>query len=97
MLLSVARLGDDAYGAAVRRDVSARMGREYSVGAMYTTLQRLEDKGLLRSWMGEPTAVRGGRARRWFRITAPGMHVLERARGERNALWSGVDLRPRSA
>ncbi|HVE77550.1 MAG TPA: PadR family transcriptional regulator [Gemmatimonadaceae bacterium] len=95
VLLSVARLGDDAYGGSVRRDVSQRAGHDYSVGAVYTTLQRLEDKGFLRSWMGEPTPVRGGRARRCFRVTATGARALERAREVRNALWRGVDPEPR--
>jgi PadR family transcriptional regulator PadR len=92
VLLSVARLADGAYGASVRRDVSARTGRDYSIGAVYTTLQRLEDKRLLRSRMGEPTAQRGGRARRWYRLTASGARALEQAQAQRNALWSGVKL-----
>ena len=60
-LLAVARLGEDAYGLAVRRDLSQRTGRDHSVGAVYTTLQRLEDKGLLTSRASEPLPVRGGR------------------------------------
>ena len=95
VLLSVARLGDDAYGGSVRRDVSRRAGHDYSVGAVYVTLQRLEDKGFVRSWMGEPTPVRGGRARRCFRLTASGAQVLERARKVRDALWRGVNPEPR--
>jgi PadR family transcriptional regulator, regulatory protein PadR len=97
VLLSVARRGDDAYGASVRRDVSARSGYDYSVGAMYTTLQRLEDKGFLRSGTGAPSAIRGGRSKRWYRLTASGAQILQRARGLRNALWSGVNLGPRTA
>jgi PadR family transcriptional regulator PadR len=97
VLLSVARLGDAAYGASVRRDVSVRLRRDYSVGAMYTTLQRLEDKGLLRSDTSEPMAVRGGRARRCFHPTASGVRALHRARGEHAALWVGVHLGQGSA
>ena len=89
-LLCVARLGDGAYGASVRRGLSERAGRDYSVGAVYTTLQRLEDKGLIASGMSEPTAVRGGRAKRCFRLTADGVRALAHEREMRAALWKGV-------
>ena len=92
ILLAVARLGDDAYGAAVRRDVSARRGHEYSVGAVHTALQRLEDKGLVVSWMGEPLPVRGGRARRYYRLTAAGVEALDQARTAVLRLWQLPDL-----
>jgi DNA-binding PadR family transcriptional regulator len=82
VLVAVARLGDDAYGASVRREVSERSGRERSVGAVYTTLDRLEDKGLVRSWRSEPTPVRGGRARRCFEVTAAGQRALRAARDD---------------
>jgi DNA-binding PadR family transcriptional regulator len=59
-LLAVARLADDAYGLAVRQDLQERTGRDYSVGAVYTTLQRLEDKGFLTSYASEPLPVRPG-------------------------------------
>ena len=94
-LLAVARLGDDAYGLAVRRELLDRTGRDYSVGAVYTTLQRLEDKGLLASHASEPLPVRGGRSRRHFRLTAAGMRALRDAQRESAALWNGVRiLRP---
>src|SRR5205085_1344090 len=60
VLLSLVRLGPDAYGAAVRREIEARAGRELSISAVYTTLERLEQKGYVRSWVGEPTTPRGG-------------------------------------
>ncbi len=90
VLLSVARNGDDAYGAVVRRDLSARANRDYAVGAIYTTLQRLEDKALVSSEMSEPTAVRGGRAKRCYRVTAAGSKALRRARELSSAMWKGV-------
>ena len=95
-LLSVLRLGGDAYGAEIRRDLSERSGRDYSVGGIYTTLQRLEDKGLLRSSMSEPTAVRGGRAKRLFRITALGERAVRQQRELKIALWQDADLKLRS-
>ncbi|MEP6492138.1 MAG: PadR family transcriptional regulator [bacterium] len=89
-LLTVARLGHDAYGASIRRDLSARAERDYAVGAIYTTMQRLEDKRLVTSSMSEPTAVRGGRAKRCFRLTALGGRVLAQQRQMKEALWKGV-------
>jgi DNA-binding PadR family transcriptional regulator len=82
VLVAVARLGEDAYGATVRRELSERAGRDYSVGAVYTTLDRLEGKGLVRSWRSDPTPVRGGRARRCFELTAAGRRALSASRDD---------------
>lgn len=90
VLLSVVRLGDDAYGLAVRRDVSKRIAHDYSVGAIYTTLQRLEDKGLVRTWTSEPLPVRGGRARKHFRVTSAGKRALREAERRATAVWAGI-------
>jgi DNA-binding PadR family transcriptional regulator len=79
VLLAVARLGDNAYGMTVRREIAARTGRELSLGAVYTTLDRLERKGYVRSAAGEPTAEREGRGRRLFRIEAAGEAALTAA------------------
>jgi DNA-binding PadR family transcriptional regulator len=92
-LLTVARLGDDAYGLAVRHDLSERAGRDYSVGAIYTTLQRLEDKGLLTSRMSEPLPVRGGRSRRHFRVTGAGARAIRDAERQAASMWAGVGTR----
>jgi DNA-binding PadR family transcriptional regulator len=96
VLLAVARLKDEAFGLAVRRDVSDRTGREYSVGAIYTTLQRLEDKGFLTSRATDPLPVRGGRSRRQFVMTAAGQKALRHAQQVATSVWSGVraSLRP---
>ena len=98
-LLAVARLGDDAYGLAVRRDVSAQAAHDYSVGAIYTTLQRLEDKGLLTSHASEPLPVRGGRSRRHFKITGAGARAIRDAERHAKSMWAGVgtNMRPRTA
>jgi DNA-binding PadR family transcriptional regulator len=87
VLLSVVELGDEAYGAEIRRDVSSRLGRDYSVGAIYATLQRLEDRGLLRSAESDPLPVRGGRARRYFRVTPAGKLALKRSVESRMRVW----------
>lgn len=98
-LLAVARLGDDAYGFAVRRDLTARTGRDYSVGAVYTTLHRLEDKSLVTSRTSAPLPVRGGRSRRLFSLTAAGTHALRAAERHAASIWEGVGtaVRPEPA
>jgi len=99
VILAVARLGDEAYGLAVRRDLSARTGRDYSVGAIYTTLERLETKGYVSSRMAAPLAKRGGRSRRQFRITASGHRAIVRAELAARQVWAGVGgfLNPETA
>ncbi|MEP6622439.1 MAG: helix-turn-helix transcriptional regulator [bacterium] len=90
-LLAVARLADEAYGNAVRHDLSDRAARDYSVGAIYTTLQRLETKGLLTSRASEPLPVRGGRSRRLFSVTAAGARAIRDARQQAVAMWAGIE------
>lgn len=76
VLLAVMRLGSNAYGMTVRREIEETTGRDISIGAVYATLGRLESKGFVRSYTGEPTAERGGRAKRYFRMTAEGKGAL---------------------
>lgn len=92
VLLAVARLGDDGYGVTIRREIEERAEREVSVGAVYATLSRLEDKGMLSSWEGDPEARRGGRARRHYRLEPDGARALRAARGMMDRMWDGVDL-----
>ncbi|MFC5864946.1 PadR family transcriptional regulator [Acidicapsa dinghuensis] len=72
ILTAAASLGEEAYGAAIRAGIEEATGRVCSIGALYTTIDRLEGKGLITSWMGEATAERGGRAKRMVRLTAAG-------------------------
>lgn len=90
ILLAVSRLGDAAYGLTVRDDISVRTGHDYSVGAVYTTLQRLEEKRLVSSRMSDPLPIRGGRARREFRVTAAGEKALRDARRIATSVWAGA-------
>lgn len=76
VLLALVHLGSNAYGVTVRREIVQRTGRDISIGAIYTTLQRLESKGYVSSAVGEPTAERGGRAKRIFRLEANGRRAL---------------------
>ena len=75
LLTAAARLGDDAYGAAIREQIEEATGRRCSIGALYTTLDRLEKKGLLKTWMGEATPQRGGRAKRMVSVTTKGVQA----------------------
>jgi DNA-binding PadR family transcriptional regulator len=96
LLLALLRLGGESYGAAVRAEILATTGRSVTPGAIYPTLDRLETRGLLTSAMGEPTAERGGRARRRFRVTPAGLREVRRSWSQTAALADGVAaLEPR--
>jgi PadR family transcriptional regulator len=90
VLLAILRLGLNAYGVPIRHDLSERLGRPVSVGAIYTTLERLEAKGFVSSWTGGATAERGGRAKRFYRVEAPGLRALDAARATTRNLWAGI-------
>lgn len=77
LLTAAARLGDEAYGAAIRQEIEMSTGRRCSIGALYTTLDRLEAKGLVKTWMGDATPQRGGRAKRRVRVTATGIEAAK--------------------
>lgn len=76
VLAAVLRLGEGAYGASVRRTIESETTRSISIGAVYTTLRRLQKKGYVSAWMGEPTPERGGRAKRFFRVESAGRTAL---------------------
>src|SRR5438128_6549339 len=77
LLTAAVRLGEDAYGAAIRQEIEVTTERRCSIGALYTTLDRLEAKGLLKTWMGEATPQRGGRAKRMIRLTPKGVRAAK--------------------
>src|ERR1700680_4559082 len=77
LLTAAVRLGEDAYGAAIRQEIEGATKRRCSIGALYTTLDRLETKGLLQTWMGDATPQRGGRAKRMVRVTAKGVQAAK--------------------
>jgi DNA-binding PadR family transcriptional regulator len=97
VLLAVARLEGDGYGVTIRREIAVRTGRDASMGAVYATLDRMEEKGLLDSREGEPTGRRGGRARRHFCVTPDGWRALAATKEMLAALWEGLDGRPEHA
>jgi DNA-binding PadR family transcriptional regulator len=77
LITAAAGLGDEAYGAAIREEIEATTGRKCSIGALYTTIERLENKGLLKTWMGDATPQRGGRAKRMVRVTPKGVQAAK--------------------
>jgi PadR family transcriptional regulator, regulatory protein PadR len=90
VLLAIVRLGDDAYGRAILEEVQARLERDVAAGAVHATLERLEHKGLLTSRLGSGTPVRGGRARRFYRLQPAGVRALNDARAAVDTLWHGL-------
>ena len=92
LLLSVLRLGDRAYGVTIRQELIERAGKDVAVGAIYTGLDRLAKKGLVESWQGEPTAERGGRAKRFYRVTATGLQAVNDKHRAMQGLLDGLDL-----
>ncbi|MGJ5815095.1 PadR family transcriptional regulator [Paludibaculum fermentans] len=92
VLLALLRLGDEAYGMRVRQEIDERTGRQVAIGAVYATLDRMAEKGLVTSTLGEPTAERGGRAKRTFRATAEGMQALERSQQALRSMLDGLNL-----
>ena len=92
VLLAVGRGGGDAYGMTVRREIQERTGRDVTIGAVYSTLARLESKRLVESRVGSGDLARSGRARRHFRIQPSGVEALARIQEMRAGLWEGVDL-----
>jgi PadR family transcriptional regulator, regulatory protein PadR len=95
VLLGVLRLElqNSAYGAAIRQEIHARSGRDVSINAVYTTLDRLESKGLLKSWVGDPTPQRGGRRRKFYEIRPAGIAALRQAYRAFTAMADGLQDR----
>lgn len=92
VMLSLLRLGEDGYGIRAQEEIESRTGREVSIGALYRTLARLERKGYVAHRMGEPTPERGGRAKKYFRVTHAGREALARTRSALTSMWEGVSL-----
>jgi DNA-binding PadR family transcriptional regulator len=91
VLLATLHLEDGAYAVSIRRELEKRTGRRVSRGALYTVLERLESKGLVASRMGEPTAERRGRPKRFFRVTPSGVKALKGSKDVIVALWRGLE------
>ena len=94
VLLAVLRLRDGAYGMAILEELQDRTGREVAVASVYSALDRLARHGYVRSSVGQPSAERGGRAKRFFTLEAAGARALAQTRTALDALWDGVELDP---
>lgn len=90
VLITIIRLGDEAYGRAILKDVRERLERDVAPGAVHATLDRLEKKGLLSSKLGSGTPVRAGRARRYYRLKPAGVSALNDARAAVDNIWRGL-------
>jgi len=92
VLLTLVRLGDNAYGMSVRASIHELINRDISIGAIYTTLDRLQNKGYVKSKMGEATAKRGGRAKKYFTVTGSGRRALKDVRANLEVLWQDIQI-----
>ena len=90
VLLAIVRLGENAYGRAILKQVQTRLERDVAAGAVHATLERLERKKVVSSRLGPGTPVRGGRARRFYRLQPKGVHALNDARAAIDSLWQGL-------
>lgn len=92
VVLALLRLEDRAYGVTVRQEIEVRIDREVSIGAVYATLERLERKGYVSSQRGDPTPERGGRSKRFFRVTADGVEAVSRTHRALESMTEGLAL-----
>ncbi|MEZ5317355.1 MAG: helix-turn-helix transcriptional regulator [Vicinamibacterales bacterium] len=92
VLLALLRLGEDAYGVTLCQDIADRTGRDVSLGSVYKTLERLEDKGLVASRVGEPTAERGGRRKKHYRLQALGQQALQQSLAALRNMTEGLEI-----
>jgi len=90
VLLTVAVLEGQAYGVVLLHEITAQTGRALRLNQVHSALQRLEEKGMLESEMGEPTAERGGRRKRYFKVTAYGLRTLEEIQSVRSNMWNRI-------
>jgi PadR family transcriptional regulator PadR len=90
VMLTVLRLGDDAYGVPISREIGRQTGRDVAFGTVYSTLERLQEKGFVRSNLGDATWERGGRAKRYFRVTSAGLRTVRETKQGLVRLWRGL-------
>jgi DNA-binding PadR family transcriptional regulator len=90
IMLAVIRLRESAYGVPVCREIEEKTGRDVTFGTVYTTLERLQRKGFIRSELRDPTPERGGRAKRYFSATASGLQEVRQTRRALMELWHGL-------
>jgi PadR family transcriptional regulator PadR len=93
VLLTIASLGEDAYGVSIKESIEDRCGRNISIGALHSTITRLEEKKYLKSWLGGATTERGGRSKRYYQITIEGKQAVASVKALRDELWSASKIK----
>lgn len=91
VLLAVLQVGEEAYGVPIAEEIRRRAGRSVARAAIYVTLRRLEEHGLVSSWIGEPLPERGGKARRYYRLEPAGREMVRATRDAFRSMWEGLD------
>lgn len=94
VMLAAIRLGHEAYGARIQEELERTAGRSIAISTVYVTMERLERARLVESWLGDPTPVRGGKARRFYRVTEAGAEALRVTRDEIDRMWGGLEEHP---
>jgi PadR family transcriptional regulator len=94
VMLAVLRLGEEAYGATIQRELEETAGRSVSIATVYVTMERLEQRAFVESWLSDPTPVRGGKSKRYYSLTRSGIEALRAAREEMNRMWQGMESHP---
>jgi len=97
LLLATLRLGERAYGVTIRQELLDKAEKDVAIGAIYTGLERLEQKGFVESWLGEPTSERGGRAKRFYRVTATGLRAFNDTQHAVRGMLDGLDIQQEDA
>ncbi|MFY0598841.1 MAG: helix-turn-helix transcriptional regulator [Cyclobacteriaceae bacterium] len=92
VLLTIANLNEDAYGVGILNDIKERAKRKLSIGALHSTLTRLEEKGYITSYLGDPTNERGGRRKRYFQLTSEAISALNDMKALRDQLWANSKI-----
>jgi PadR family transcriptional regulator, regulatory protein PadR len=88
VLLTIAAIGEQAYGVSIQQDIELRCNRSISIGALHSTITRLEEKGFLKSWVGGATKERGGRSKRYYEVTQAGKKAVTETKSLRDELWA---------
>jgi PadR family transcriptional regulator, regulatory protein PadR len=88
VLLTIAAIGEQAYGVSIQQDIELRCNRTISIGALHSTITRLEEKGFLKSWVGGATKERGGRSKRYYEVTQAGKKAVTETKSLRDELWA---------
>ena len=94
VMLAVLRLGEDAYGTRIQQELESTAGRSVAISTIYVTMDRLSRRGFVQSWLADPTPVRGGKAKRYYRLTPDGLRALHASRLELDKMWDGVETKP---